>query len=614
MDALTRKKISRTQLRNHCKKLEGQLDGLLENFPADGLKKLKALKANYESQIGKIATANNDIAELLDTQDDLEKDMSDALVLDDIHYEFLAKVDEKLQEKSAPDVKPDVSKPESSGSVGDHHVKTPKLDLKSFDGDVLKWQSWWDQYEAAVHNQPKMANVNKFCHLQRLLGTSAEECIAGLALTNENYPEAIKLLKDRYGNKQVLINVYVQNFEGLRRVTTMNKVKDLRSLHDAVVSTIRNLEVLNVEADTYGSFLVPILSKKLPEELRMFMSREFKNDVWSIDAMMKIFKDELEAKERCTMSLPSSKEDFDDENPYSTSNLHSQQRSSKDNGGRKGDRGGAKKRSCAFCGVQEHSAAQCNNVTDLNARLVALKKANRCFVCLLQGHKSRNCMKKIQCKKCGKRHHVSVCDSNPDSLQLVPVQGGQLNDQQDLQYEATQGNQVQVQYPGFGFAQYPNVSQYPNFPQSSNFQNPYYRPTVPQNFATTTQRQVRFDPNVNVSVIPPNTATNMSVSTTPILSAPDGSSAIQRFQNLVAGGGIMSQTGNSSSVTSCSINSEESVLLLTGRAMVSNTYDSNTSCNTRVLFDDCSQRTYVTKSVRKKLQLPTLRNDRISVN
>ena len=51
-------------------------------------------------------------------------------------------------------------------------------------------------------------------------------------------------------------------------------------------------------------------------------------------------------------------------------------------------------------------------------------------------------------------------------------------------------------------------------------------------------------------------------------------------------------------------------------AMVSNPYDSNTSCNTRMLFDDCSQRTYITKAVREKLQLyvPTIRNDRISVN
>ena len=302
--------------------MEGQLNELLEDFPDDGLKRLRALKANYESQVGKIVTANNDIAALIATQADLEADMEDALLQDDLHYEFLAKIDENLQNRSKLDVKPNASS--GSGSVGEH-VKTPKIELKSFDGNILNWQSWWDQYEAAVHNQPKMAAVNKFCYLKRLLCSSAEECISGLSLTNENYSKAVQLLKERYGNKQILINAYIQKFESLRIVKSMNKVKELRILYDSVVSTIRNLEVLEVDAAKYGSFLVPLLSTRLPEELKMVMSREFKNEVWEMTEMMKIFKDELEAKERCTM--PSSNNDdnaLDEE--YSTLNLHSQQR------------------------------------------------------------------------------------------------------------------------------------------------------------------------------------------------------------------------------------------------------------------------------------------------
>ena len=365
MNDLTRKKISRTQLRNHCKRLEGQLNDVLDNFPEDGVKKLRALKANYESQVGKIATASSDIAGLITVEADLAADMEAALLEEDLHYEVLAKIDENLQERLKPDVKPTVPTGAAggSGSVGEY-VKTPKIDLKSFDGNILNWQSWWDQYEAAVHNQPKMAAVNKFCYLKRLLCSSAEECISGLSLTNENYPKAIELLKERYGNKQILINAYIQKFENLRVVKSMNKVKELRFLYDSVVSTIRNLEILEVDADKYGSFLVPLLSTRLPEELKMVMSREFKNAVWEITEMMRIFKDELEAKERCTM--PSSNNDDDpSDDGYSTLNLHTQQRRGK--GGQ--NRGAPKKRSCGFCGKEDHSASQCSNVTDLNARV-----------------------------------------------------------------------------------------------------------------------------------------------------------------------------------------------------------------------------------------------------
>ena len=47
-------------------------------------------------------------------------------------------------------------------------------------------------------------------YLKSLLEHSAAETIEGLQLTNANYDEAIKILKDRFGNQQIIINSHME--------------------------------------------------------------------------------------------------------------------------------------------------------------------------------------------------------------------------------------------------------------------------------------------------------------------------------------------------------------------------------------------------------------------
>ena len=86
----------------------------------------------------------------------------------------------------------------------------------------------------------------------------------------------------------------------LLTVKSTNQTKELRTIYDQLETTVRNLKYLNVETDTYGCFLVPILTQKLPSELKMIMPRNFKNNMWDLNEMLQIFKEELQAKERCT--------------------------------------------------------------------------------------------------------------------------------------------------------------------------------------------------------------------------------------------------------------------------------------------------------------------------
>ena len=165
MNALTRKKISRTALRNHCKKLEADISSILDNFPDDGVHKLKVLKVTYEKQIEKINTVSDEISMLIETEQDLTADLEQCLVLNETFYETLERINEKLSicQQAVSDTKPKITSPPISVKTNDTEANTrlPKIELKPFNGDILHWQTFWDNFESNIHLKTKLSDGDK---------------------------------------------------------------------------------------------------------------------------------------------------------------------------------------------------------------------------------------------------------------------------------------------------------------------------------------------------------------------------------------------------------------------------------------------------------------------
>ena len=100
-------------------------------------------------------------------------------------------------------------------SFGESHlpsqVRLPKLQLKRYSGDPKNWQEWWDSFEAVIHSNDRISEVEKFTHLRSLLEGAAQSTIAGLQLTSANFPVAIDLLKERFTKKQMIINSHMDS-------------------------------------------------------------------------------------------------------------------------------------------------------------------------------------------------------------------------------------------------------------------------------------------------------------------------------------------------------------------------------------------------------------------
>ena len=147
-------------------------------------------------------------------------------------------------------------------STGTADVKLPKLSLSKFSGDVLQWQSFWDQFTAVVDSSD-IPDISKFSYLRSLLEGEAKQSIQGLSLTSQHYQSARQILTDRFGRKERIIFTHIQT---LLNMPVMNKcsVSNLWKLNDDLQSHTRSLEALGICGTQYGVILTPLIFSRLP--------------------------------------------------------------------------------------------------------------------------------------------------------------------------------------------------------------------------------------------------------------------------------------------------------------------------------------------------------------
>ena len=103
-------------------------------------------------------------------------------------------------------------------------VKLPRIELKKFNGDPTCWQTFIDSVESAVDKN----EVEKMNYLINLVQGDAEATVKGLTLSHDNYKIAIKLLKDRFDDPQLLISTHMNKLLELETLQNINDVKGLR--------------------------------------------------------------------------------------------------------------------------------------------------------------------------------------------------------------------------------------------------------------------------------------------------------------------------------------------------------------------------------------------------
>ena len=129
----------------------------------------------------------------------------------------------------------------------------------------------------------------------------ALDAISGLSLTASNYEEVIAILKKWFRNKQQIINCHMDILVNVSPVINEDTRK-LRELYDTLESDVRCLKLLGLPyaSGSHGSLLSSFtgIMNKLPQELRLIISREIKDQEWHLNTIMRVLENELEARER----------------------------------------------------------------------------------------------------------------------------------------------------------------------------------------------------------------------------------------------------------------------------------------------------------------------------
>ena len=94
---------------------------------------------------------------------------------------------------------------------GEGGVKLPKLSVPPFDGNVVNWRSFWEQFRVSVHDKPKLSNVEKLAYLKHALNDgSARHVVEGLSGSGDHYKETVDCLRKRYDRPRLIHKAHVR--------------------------------------------------------------------------------------------------------------------------------------------------------------------------------------------------------------------------------------------------------------------------------------------------------------------------------------------------------------------------------------------------------------------
>jgi hypothetical protein len=189
-----------------------------------------------------------------------------------------------------------------------------------------------------------------------------------------------KLEVKRFKGKSAIQRAHMQGLLKAERVRDERDIASLRRMCDSVETHYRGLEALGIEQSTYSAIVVPAILDRLPESVRLTITRGTDFHEWNMEELLTPLKEEVELREE--HHEPERKSGREQErvqswriNPTSAHAFFA-----------KFSHGAE---ACAFC-LGDHRHEECKRVENAEKRKEILRKYSRCFNCLKKGHLARN--------------------------------------------------------------------------------------------------------------------------------------------------------------------------------------------------------------------------------
>ena len=295
-------------------------------------------------------------------------------------------------------------------------IRLPKLDVPVFNGHILNWRCFWEQFVVSIHEHPSLSNAEKLVYLQQALrGGSAKSAIEGLSRSGDNYNEAIKCLKERYDRPRLIHQAHVKAI--LEAAPLKDGTgKELRKLHDTIQQHLRALKGMGHEPS--GPFITSTIELKLDQNT-MFEWQKHSQKCESIPPYQDLLKFlNLRAQATESSLVDHSNKRVRHDTPQSRKNLTSSgsvvsYAASTESTPNK----------CVVCKSEKHPLYACSKFRDMphDEKVSTLRANGLCMNCLGPNHFVRQCKSVHKCKLCQRPHHTLLHVDGSYSANSTPV-------------------------------------------------------------------------------------------------------------------------------------------------------------------------------------------------
>ncbi|KAJ8937588.1 hypothetical protein NQ318_017657, partial [Aromia moschata] len=277
--------------------------------------------------------------------------------------------------------------------------KLPKLPLPKFSGDIKEWPLFIECYNSMIHNNLELNDVDKVHYLIGCLSGSALNVCSGIPPTGDNYNIILKALIDKFEDKRILANSYIEQILHFKQAST-ESYSSLNIFLERFDSTVTALLKLNIDnlADYFIAYLA--LAKLNPETQKLFENSRRSSEMPSYEEIKIFVKEQAKicsrtqnndkistgsySKNNSTGGKPKVTHSFVVHGSSSTSNLK-----------------------CHLCKSDSHYLNTCSKFLKMSPeeRYRQVRNNNLCLNCLAT-HKVINCRSNNTCRTCHARHHT----------------------------------------------------------------------------------------------------------------------------------------------------------------------------------------------------------------
>ena len=287
-----------------------------------------------------------------------------------------------------------------SSATSSKGVKLPQIDVPTFDGNIVNWRSFWEQFCVSVHSRSNLSDSEKLVYLQHSLKDSvAKHAIEGLSHSGDYYIEAIESLQSRYDRPRVIHQTHVKMIAEAP-VLKDGSGRELRRLHDTVQQHLRALRAMEYEPS--GPFVTSLLELKLDVNTMFEWQKhsQAKTEVPHYQELLEFLNVRAQASETPNADNKRSRNDmtFGKKNHSNSKSVTSFTVSTHDQ----------IVSSCVVCKTERHPLYLCPRFKSFtHDRMIPVLKANgMCMNCLRPGHFLKQCNSQQRCRKCGRPHHT----------------------------------------------------------------------------------------------------------------------------------------------------------------------------------------------------------------